>query len=121
MEKLHSDLIPYSVDQMVHHPLVIGLAHDASYMNQRYRQKKGLLAKAEADGDWGQYIFLHERPYRIGALEYAAENGLSRKSFRALGVGGRSLAGFRKHPPESPSVEENLAEPNRRSAGVHVA
>ena len=46
MEELHSDLIPYSDDQMVHHPLIVAsLLRDASHINQGYRQKKELLRR----------------------------------------------------------------------------
>jgi hypothetical protein len=69
METLHADLIPHADDEMVYHPLVIAdLTIDASRINHIYRQKIELLAKAEADGDWSTYVFLHERPYRLGGL-----------------------------------------------------
>ena len=80
MEELHSDLIPYSDDNIVHHPLIVAsLLRDASHINKVYREKKELVAKAEADGDWDLYVFLHEKPYRLDALERAARKGLSHK------------------------------------------
>jgi hypothetical protein len=57
--------------------------------NRRYRQKKKLVAKAEADGDWDSYISLHERPYRVGALNWAAEKGLSNNPPKFWGLVGK--------------------------------
>lgn len=71
MKALLSELAPYKNGDWVHHPLVICPLQDNP--NHRYRQKKKLVVKAKADGDWNSYIFLHERPYRIGALEYAVQ------------------------------------------------
>jgi hypothetical protein len=80
MEKLHSDLILHVVDGMVHHPLVVcGLASDASYINRIYRDKVDKVKKAETDGDWKLYVFLHERPYRLGTLLRAAKKGLKKR------------------------------------------
>jgi hypothetical protein len=78
MEALHADLIPYVADGMIRHPLVVQLfPADVSFINQLYRQKLDKLAKAEAEGDWSQYITLHERPYHLGALCAAINMGLS--------------------------------------------
>ena len=80
METLHADLITHVDDEMVHHPLVIAeLTSDASRINHIYYQKIKLLAKAEADGDWSTYVFLHERPYRLGGLLAATKKGLKDK------------------------------------------
>lgn len=82
MEALHRELILYLDEHnTVHHPLVVGWfpSDDASRINQLYREKKEQLAKAESDEDWDQYVFLHEKPYRLHALKRAARKGLSRK------------------------------------------
>ncbi len=80
METLHADLIPCVVNGLVHHPLVIAsLTTDASYINQIYRDKLDGVEKAATDGDWGRYVFLHERPYRLDALLRATKKGLKKK------------------------------------------
>jgi hypothetical protein len=69
METVHKDLARYAYNGLVHHPLVIGsLTADAANINRTYRYKKDALSKARADGDWERYVFLHERPYRLGAM-----------------------------------------------------
>ena len=46
METLHADLIPYVVNGLVHHWLVIAsLTTDASYINQIYRDKLDKVKK----------------------------------------------------------------------------
>jgi hypothetical protein len=47
-------------------------------INQTYRYKLDAVKKAEADDDWSLYVFLHERPYRLGALLSATKKGLSK-------------------------------------------
>jgi hypothetical protein len=63
-----------SMNGTLHHPLII-LHHagemDAAKINEMFRQKKAQLAKAERDGDWPKYIWLHERPYRLRPLRKA--------------------------------------------------
>jgi hypothetical protein len=79
MEALHKDLVPYQLCGRIHHKLIpVSLLNDASRINELYRQKKEMVARAEAEGDWYQYVFLHERPYRLDALPSAAKKGLSR-------------------------------------------
>jgi hypothetical protein len=58
---------------MISHPLVIDpffVEDPRSYglVNAQLRWKQGLLDKARAESDWGQVVFLHERPYRLKAL-----------------------------------------------------
>ena len=78
MEALDKELIRHRRGDMVHHPLVTGwVRQDASPINQTLRRMKEKVAKAESDGDWHQYVFLHEKPYRLDALESAAKKGLS--------------------------------------------
>lgn len=69
METLHKDLARYADNGWVHHPFVIApFTADAANINRIYRDKKDALSKARADGDWEQYVFLHERPYRLDAM-----------------------------------------------------
>jgi hypothetical protein len=37
-------------------------------INEIIRRKKKELSDAEAKGDWGSYVFIHHRPYRVDAL-----------------------------------------------------
>lgn len=75
-EPLCEELKVYVYDRdklgrVLHHPLVIELFLDEAHcalVNERFRLKKQELAKAFADKNWGKFIFLHERPYRIQAL-----------------------------------------------------
>ena len=68
-------MAPYRNGNWVHHPLVV--CELSQNPNRLYRRKKKLVATAEADGDWDLNISLHERPYRIEALEHATQKGLS--------------------------------------------
>jgi hypothetical protein len=79
METLHADLIPYVINGMVHHRLVItSLTTDPSFVNKIYRDKLDKVKRAEADGDWSLYVSLHERPYRLDALLSAPKKGLKK-------------------------------------------
>jgi hypothetical protein len=70
------------------HPLVQQLPglvdpEHAAILNHRYREKRQYVEKAIADRDWSTFIFLNERPYRIGAfMEIAHE--LSNKEYWPL-------------------------------------
>jgi hypothetical protein len=65
---------------LVHHRFVIAsLTPDASYINQIYRDKLDGVEKAETDGDWGQYVWLHERAYPFDALLSATKKGPTKK------------------------------------------
>lgn len=64
---------------MLHHPLVIvpilsPISIPAA--NKTYEAKVKAAREALAKGDWERYVFLHERPYRFGALEEAVNDGL---------------------------------------------
>ena len=80
METLHADLIPYVINGRVRHPLVVeDLTTGASYINQAYRDKLDRVKEAETDGNWGLYVWLHERAYRFDALLSATKKGLTKK------------------------------------------
>ena len=58
------------------HPLVYSIMHNPMFnrmVNVQFKHKKKALAQAELDGDWATYIWLHERPYRSGALAAIAD------------------------------------------------
>lgn len=55
----------------IRHPLVYSMVHfpqQNAWVNNQLRGKKEAVARAEAEGEWHSYIFLHERPYRVGAF-----------------------------------------------------
>ena len=90
MEALHADLIPHVRNGLVHHKLVVAsLTEDASYINQTYRNKLQGVKKAETDADWGLYVDLHERPYRLRALLSATKKGLKDKPSEFWALVGR--------------------------------
>ena len=76
MNKLHKDLADSIVNvadfRMVHHPLMICHYTDNEWLiddiNTRYEQKLKLVESDLKDKKFGQYLFCHERPYRVGAL-----------------------------------------------------
>lgn len=76
-EPLLPELEPYVIEDgplgpMLKHPLVFELALNMPGMvNERYRHKNAAAEKAAAEDDWSTYVFLHERPYRFNALEFA--------------------------------------------------
>jgi hypothetical protein len=73
-EPLHSDLVPYlekdgAIGPQLRHPLVyqVPLFSNGS-ANAYYLQKKNDLEKAIAEKKFNQFIYLHERPYRLQAF-----------------------------------------------------
>jgi hypothetical protein len=80
-EELHPDLKPWLVPMksglMLKHPLVFNAFHGDqmnAWANERYRLKLAALDQARASGDWYTYIWLHERPHRVEALQDIAFN-----------------------------------------------
>jgi ribosomal protein L21E len=74
-EPLNPLLKAYMVDnggfQSIKHPLVFSIMHSDMLnktVNKQFAYKKEASAKALADKEWGRYIFLHERPYRVNAF-----------------------------------------------------
>tara|TARA_B100000029_G_scaffold45384_2_gene41884 strand:- start:8460 stop:9215 length:756 start_codon:yes stop_codon:yes gene_type:complete len=56
---------------MVRHPLVVSIPHhdvQNKWANASLEFKKEKLAKAEANKDWHNYIYIHERPFRLQAF-----------------------------------------------------
>jgi hypothetical protein len=75
-EPLNEELVPFlaqgRLGQGIYHPLI----HDPFYqeaMNKRinamFKHKTEAVAKAIEEGRWASMLFLHERPYRLEALE----------------------------------------------------
>ena len=109
MDTLHPDLIPYVGNGMVHHPLVVrGLASDASSINQFYREKLDEVKKADADGNWGPYVGSTSGLTVSTLCSLQLRKVL--KALRILGIGGRGVAGLRKHPSKSEQVEATMGD-----------
>lgn len=75
---LHPDLQAYVEDgepfKMLRHPLVFSVpyvAHEQidEMLNKSYEVKQIQIKLAREQGRWSSVVFLHERPYRINALE----------------------------------------------------
>lgn len=82
-EPLHPDLAACIYRRndwdILHHPLLIDVPYHPAMNalhNRRYEHTRERLEKARGERDWGRYIFLHERPYRVPALREAVSNGL---------------------------------------------
>lgn len=74
---LHPDLVPYlepmeHFGQMLRHPLVFAVPYFGAVENERlnkgYEFRKARRQEALDKGNHGQYVFVHERPYRLDAL-----------------------------------------------------
>lgn len=76
-EDLHPDLVPYLSEsdllsfQILCHPLVYSVPYMAAtnkQINRRYAYLTGAVEKALRINDIEQYVFMHERPYRLQAF-----------------------------------------------------
>jgi hypothetical protein len=77
-EDLHPELAEYLetgsslLGSMIRHPLVFSVPHweqSNKMVNRQFAQKTKAVAAAIAEGNWATFVFLHERPYRVDALE----------------------------------------------------
>lgn len=81
-EELDPELALYLVTnkwQIISHPLVVEVPYHRemnALINARFVQKKKSLEEARLANDWNRFVFLHERPYRIDALQIALRSGL---------------------------------------------
>ena len=78
-EELHPDLAPYLMEgrsgPALNHPLVFSMFHTDqmnAWANEQYRRKLDAMAQADAACHYHSYIWLHERPYRVEALQRIA-------------------------------------------------
>lgn len=63
--------------EMIRHPLVFSIIHVPQmnrWVNNALRSKRAALAVAEADSNWRDYVYLHERPYRVTAFTEIMDN-----------------------------------------------
>jgi len=89
-EPLHADLEPHVCETgsgtMIHHPLVVDFytpAMNARY-NLQYLAKRTSCEEAMQERKWSSYIFLHERPYRLEALQRCIKAGVSAEEYWPL-------------------------------------
>lgn len=69
--ELQAHLTESQMGLMIHHPLIISLYNETmnTIINQHFRSKTEALNECEINGNWQTFVFMHERPYRIDALE----------------------------------------------------
>lgn len=74
-EPLHPDLVPYKTATSLGPAVLHKLVHEIFYtpalnaiINKSYTAKLALVDDALVSAQWHSYVFLHERPYRVGAL-----------------------------------------------------
>lgn len=74
-EPLHPDLLPYLETsrgewEMLRHPLVYQVPFRSNgSANAQYAEKLKALKEAVGSWKWSEYVFLHERPYRVAAFK----------------------------------------------------
>ena len=80
-EELHPDLIDHidsdsPLGNFLRHPLCVSIYHESmnAYFNNLYRTKRKQADAALKEKNWSQWIGLHERPFRLDALLYIAED-----------------------------------------------
>lgn len=57
---------PWLAHPYVHQPYHHGMA---GYINRQYEAKTRAVAKCKEDGDYSQFLWYHERPYRLHAFQ----------------------------------------------------
>ena len=78
-EELHPDLLPYVEEsefgKMLRHPLhyEVPWIFSNAMANRRYEEKLKMVQKAIDSQNWKQYVWLHERPYRVDAFKEIQE------------------------------------------------
>lgn len=67
----------------IHHPLVVGLYIEQmnAIFNQSLKFKKDRIAQCFKKRDWHQYIFMHERPYRLDAFGCIKDEDISDREY----------------------------------------
>lgn len=71
LDELKAWVTPGPFGSFLNHPLVQDMFVDAApgLANRQFLQKKAHAARALENGEYHHYIFLHERPYRLQALQ----------------------------------------------------
>jgi hypothetical protein len=80
-ENLDFELVLYvetdAAVPMIRHPLVYSIPHTPAMnamVNLRLRQKKAACSVALENGEFDEYVWLHERPHRLAAMEVVADD-----------------------------------------------
>ncbi|MBY6388826.1 hypothetical protein HG717_33695 [Rhodococcus erythropolis] len=90
-EALDPELAAYLVDSplgpVIKHPLVFSIPHSPqlnAMANARLRAKQDGCRQALQSRKWSQYLFLHERPYRVNAFTRIAAQMAARTYWTSL-------------------------------------
>lgn len=90
-EALDPELAAYLVDSplgpVIKHPLVFSIPHSPqlnAMANARLRAKQDGCRQALQSRKWSQYLFLHERPYRVNAFTRIAAQLTARTYWTSL-------------------------------------
>lgn len=74
-EELHPELQAYlnetpGLGTVLQHPLVYAVPYipTNAFYNAQFKHKQECLVRCRKEKNWGGYVFLHERPYRIDAF-----------------------------------------------------
>lgn len=88
MSSLHPDLEKHfdPVDGLLHHPLLIRSLVPSQFLaaSMEYLSIKKEADTARETKDWGKYVFLHARPYRLKTLKQCCSLGLAGSAFWKL-------------------------------------
>jgi hypothetical protein len=95
-EELDDELLPYLEEegplgghQCLRHPLVYSVLHHPqlnALMNETLRAKKAALKDYAARKEWHNFVFAHERPYRIEAFTHICWQLRDKEYWRLLGT-----------------------------------
>jgi hypothetical protein len=76
-------------DGFIHHPLIVrGSGWSPAEVNKVFAQKKVKVIEAWEQKDYGFYVNLHERPYRLDALQEVLTSGEPKSNEEAAGLVG---------------------------------
>lgn len=111
--ELHPELAASLEKGWVRHPFVNANFHGLSWpngmtqaemLNAQFEEKTIAVANAREAGDWASYIFIHERPWRIVALQEAMWEGNWRKVVPLVGDVWRDSENIRHHLDDWQSI-----------------
>ena len=90
-EDLHPDLVDHidhdsPLGNFLKHPLYLSVYDESmnAYINTAYLSKKAQADKTLKDKDWKQWIWLHERPFRLDAFLYVSQDLPAKKYWNLL-------------------------------------
>jgi hypothetical protein len=91
--ELHRDLVPYLAEsellgEVLKAPLVVMVPYLPAMTRlatEMYRTKTEAIQRAEAERNWHRIVWLHEKPYRLGAFLSIRERLSDQEYWEALG------------------------------------